>query len=337
MLALSLGADMRRREFITLLGGTATWPLAARAQQGERMPVIGFLGGTSPEVYADRLRAFHQGLKEAGYVEGRNVEIEYLWAEGRNDLLPALAAQLARGQVAVIVAAGGTPSAFAAKAATATIPIIFGVAVDPVELGLVASLNQPGGNLTGVTNLNVEVGPKRLELLRELLPSATLIAVLVNPSNPTIGEPFVRDLEAAAHTLRFKLLVLHASTERDLDTVFATLLQQRADALVISPDQFLTTRIEQLAQLTLRHGIPAISQLRQFATAGGLTSYGSSETEYYRPVGVYTGRILNGEKPGDLPVLRSSKVELIINMKTAKVLGITFPLTLLGRADEAIE
>jgi putative tryptophan/tyrosine transport system substrate-binding protein len=329
---------VKRRELLTLLGGAAAaWPLAARAQQGERMPVIGFLGGTSPEVYADRLRAFHQGLKEAGYVEGRNVEIEYLWAEGRNDLLPALAAQLARGQVAVIVAAGGTPSAFAAKAATATIPIIFGVAVDPVELGLVASLNQPGGNLTGVTNLNVEVGPKRLELLRELLPSATLIAVLVNPSNPTIGEPFVRDLEAAAHTLRFKLLVLHASTERDLDTVFATLLQQRADALVISPDQFLTTRIEQLAQLTLRHGIPAISQLRQFATAGGLTSYGSSETEYYRPVGVYTGRILNGEKPGDLPVLRSSKVELIINMKTAKVLGITFPLTLLGRADEAIE
>jgi putative ABC transport system substrate-binding protein len=329
---------VKRRELLTLLGGVAAaWPLAARAQQGERMPVIGFLGGTSPEVYADRLRAFHQGLKEAGYVEGRNVEIEYLWAEGRNDLLPALAAQLARGQVAVIVAAGGTPSAFAAKAATATIPIIFGVAVDPVELGLVASLNQPGGNLTGVTNLNVEVGPKRLELLRELLPSATLIAVLVNPTNPTIGEPFVRDLEAAAHTLRFKLLVLHASTERDLDTVFATLLQQRADALVISPDQFLTTRIEQLAQLTLRHGIPAISQLRQFATAGGLTSYGSSETEYYRPVGVYTGRILNGEKPGDLPVLRSSKVELIINMKTAKVLGITFPLTLLGRADEAIE
>jgi putative tryptophan/tyrosine transport system substrate-binding protein len=329
---------VRRREFITLLGGAAAaWPLAAHAQQGERMPVIGFLGGTSPEVYADRLRAFHQGLKEAGYVEGRNVEIEYFWAEGRNDLLPALAAQLARRQVAVIVAAGGTPSAFAAKAATATIPIIFGVAVDPVELGLVASLNRPGGNLTGVTNLNVEVGPKRLELLRELLPSATLIAVLVNPTNPTIGEPFVRDLEAAAHTLRFKLLVLHASTERDLDTVFATLLQQRADALVISPDQFLTTRIEQLAQLTLRHGIPAISQLRQFATAGGLTSYGSSETEYYRPVGVYTGRILNGEKPGDLPVLRSSKVELIINMKTAKVLGITFPLTLLGRADEAIE
>jgi len=329
---------MQRREFITLLGGAAAaWSLAARAQQGERMPVIGFLGGTSPEVYADRLRAFHQGLKEAGYVEGRNVEIEYLWAEGRNDLLPALAAQLARRQVAVIVAAGGTPSAFAAKAATATIPIIFGVAVDPVELGLVASLNRPGGNLTGVTNLNVEVGPKRLELLRELLPSATLIAVLVNPTNPTIGEPFVRDLEAAAHTLRFKLLVLHASTERDLDTAFATLLQQRADALVISPDQFLTTRIEQLAQLTLRHGIPAISQLRQFATAGGLTSYGSSETEYYRPVGVYTGRILNGEKPGDLPVLRSSKVELIINMKTAKVLGITFPLTLLGRADEAIE
>jgi putative ABC transport system substrate-binding protein len=328
---------MRRRKFISLLGGAAAaWPLAARAQQ-PAMPVIGFLGGTSPEVYADRLLAFRQGLKEAGYVEGRNVETEYLWAEGSNDRLPALAAQLVRRQVAVIVAAGGTPSALAAKAATATIPIVFGVAVDPVELGLVASLNRPGGNLTGVTNLNVEIGPKRLELLRELLPSATLIAVLVNPTNPTIGEPFVRDLQAAARTLRLKLHVLHASTERDFDTVFATLVQLRADALVISPDQFLTTRIEQLARLTLRHRIPAISQLRQFAAAGGLTSYGSSETEYYRPVGIYTGRILNGEKPGDLPVQRSSKVELIINLKTARTLGLTFPLPLLGRADEVIE
>jgi putative ABC transport system substrate-binding protein len=277
---------MRRREFITLLGGAvAAWPLAARAQQ-PGMPVIGFLGGTSSEVYADRLRAFRQGLKEAGYVDGRNVETEYLWAEGSNDRLPELAAQLVRRQVAV---------------------------------------------------LNVEVGPKRLELLRELLPSATLIAVLVNPTNPTIGEPFVRDLQAAARTLRLKLHVLHASTERDFDTVFATLVQLRADAIVISPDQFLTTRIEQLARLTLRHGIPAISQLRQFAAAGGLMSYGSSETEYYRPVGIYTGRILNGEKPADLPVQRSSKVELIINLKTATTLGLTFPLPLLGRADEVIE
>jgi putative ABC transport system substrate-binding protein len=328
---------MRRRDFIALVGSAAaTWPLAARAQQSP-LPVIGFLGGTSPEAYADRLRAFRQGLKEAGYVEGRNVETEYLWAQGGNDRLPALAAQLVRRQVAVIVAAGGTPSALAAKVATATIPIVFGVAVDPVELGFVASLNRPGGNLTGVTNLNVEVGPKRLELMRELLPSATLIAVLVNPTNPTIGEPFVRDLRVAASTLRLKLHVLHASTERDFDMVFATLVQLGADALVISPDQFLTSRIEQLARLTLRRGIPAISHLRQFTAAGGLMSYGSSETEYYRPVGIYTGRILNGEKPADLPVQRSSKVELIINLKTARTLGLTFSLPLLGRADEVIE
>jgi putative ABC transport system substrate-binding protein len=329
--------QLKRRTFITLLGGgAAAWPLAARAQQ-QAMPVIGFFGSTSPDVYADRLRAFHQGLKEAGYVEGQNVAIEYLWAEGRNDRLPALATQLVRRQVAVIVAGGGTPSALAAKAATATIPVVFGVAVDPVELGLVASLNRPGGNLTGVTNLNVEVGPKRLELLRELLPSATVIAVLVNPADPAITEPFVRDLQAAASTLGLELHVLHASTDRDLDTVFATLVQLRAGALVISPDQFLFARIEHLAGLTLRHGVPAISQLRQFAAAGGLMSYGSSETEYYRPVGIYAGRILKGEKPGDLPVQRSSKVELIINLKTAKALGLTFPLSLLGRADEVIE
>jgi putative ABC transport system substrate-binding protein len=329
--------DMRRREFITLLGGAAVaGPLGARAQQ-PAMPVVGFLGGTSPEVYANRVRAFRQGLKEAGYIEGQNVEIEYLWAQGNNDRLPDLAAELVRHQVAVIVAAGGTPSALAAKAATATIQVVFGVAVDPVELGLVASLNRPGGNLTGVTNLNVEVGPKRVELLRELLPSAVLIAVLVNPTNPTIGEPFVRDLEAASRTLGLKLHVVHASTERDFDTVFATLVQLQAGALVISPDQFLTSRIEQLAQLTLLHRIPAISQLRQFTAAGGLASYGSSETEYYRPIGIYAGRILKGEKPSDLPVQRSSKVELIINLKTARALGLTVPLPLLGRADEVIE
>ena len=328
---------MRRRDFIkAIVGSMAVWPLAARAQQ-PAMPVIGFLGSASGEVTAERLRAFREGLKEAGYLEGRNVEIEYLWAEGNNDRLPALAAQLVRRQVAVIVAAGGTPSAFAAKAATTTIPIIFGVAVDPVALGLVDSLNQPGGNLTGVTNLNVEVAPKRLELLRELLPSASLIAVLVNPTNPAIDEPFVRELQAAAPTLGLKLHVLHASTESDFDTVFATVAQVRADALVIGPDQFLTSRIEQLARLTFRHRIPAISQLRVFAVAGGLASYGSSETEYYRPLGISTGRILSGEKPINLPVLRSSKVELVINLKTAKALGITVPNTLSGRSDELIE
>jgi putative tryptophan/tyrosine transport system substrate-binding protein len=328
---------VNRRAFITLLSGAAAaWPLAARAQQST-IPIVGFLGGTSPEVYAERLRAFRQGLKEAGYVEGQNVEIKYLWAEGHNDRLADLAAELVRHQVAVIVAAGGTPSALAAKAATATIPIVFGVAVDPVELGLVASLNRPGGNLTGVTNLNVEVGQKRVELLREMLPSATLIAVLVNPTNPTIGEPFVRDLEVAARMLGLKLHVLHASTERDFEMVFATLVQLQAGALVISPDQLLTSRIEQLAQLTLLHGIPAISQLRQFTAAGGLASYGSSETEYYRPIGIYAGRILKGEKPSDLPVQRSAIVELIINLKTARTLGLTIPLPLLGRADEVIE
>ena len=328
---------MRRREFIMFLSGAAAaWPGVAQAQQ-PAMPVIGLLGSESPELYADRLRTFRQGLKEAGYVEGQNAQIEYLWAEGRNDRLPALAAQLVRRQVAVIVAAGGTPSALAAKAATATIPIVFGVAVDPVELGLVTSLNRPGGNLTGVTNLNVEVGPKRLELLRELLPSATLIAVLANPNNPILDEPFVRELQVAARTLGFKLHVLYASTDRDFDSVFGTLAQLQAGALVISPDQFLTSHIEQLGQLTLRHGIPAISQLRQFVTAGGLMSYGSSETEYYRPVGICTGRILNGEKPADLPVQQSTRVELVINLKTARTLGLTFPLTLLGRADEVIE
>jgi putative ABC transport system substrate-binding protein len=331
-----MASHIGRRDFLATLGGAAAWPLPARGQQAA-MPVVGFLGGTSPELYAHRVRGFRQGLKEAGYIDGQNVEIEYLWAEGHNDRLPNLAAELVRRQVAVIVAGGGTPSALAAKAATTTIPIVFGVAVDPVELGLVASLNRPGGNLTGVTNLNVEVGPKRVELLRELLPSATLIAVLLNPTNPATGEPFVRGLEAAAHTLGFKLHVLHASTERDFDTVFATLVRLRADALVMTPDQFLYAQTEQLARLALRHGIPAISQLRQFAAAGGLASYGSSETEYYRPMGIYAGRILKGEKPSELPVQRSAIIELIINLKTARTLGLTIPLPLLGRADEVIE
>jgi putative tryptophan/tyrosine transport system substrate-binding protein len=330
-------AKMQRREFITLLGGAAAaWPLAARAQQ-PAMPVIGFLSTASPRLYEHRLRPFREGLKEAGYVEGRNVEIDYRWAEAQDNRLPVLAAELVQRRVAVIVAAGGTPSAVAAKAATTTIPIVFGVAVDPVEVGLVASLNRPGGNVTGVTNLNVEVGPKRLELLHELLPSVTVIAVLVNPASPAIAELFLRSMQAAAHTLGLKLHVLHASTERDFDTAFATLVQVRAGALVISPEILYNARIEQLAALTVRHAVPAIYQYRQFVAAGGLLSYGSDEREYYRQVGSYVGRILKGEKPGDLPVQQATKVELIINLKTAKALGLDVPDSLLARADEVIE
>jgi len=328
---------MRRRAFITLLGGAATaWPSAARAQQAT-MSVIGFLSSASPDMYTIRLRAFHQGLKDTGYVEGHNVAIEYRWAEGQNDRLPSLAAELVHRQVTVIAAAGGTPSAVAAKAATATLPIVFGVALDPIEIGLVASLNRPGGNLTGVTNLNVEVGPKRLELLHELVPTATTFALLVNPTSPSIAESYSQALQGAARVLGLKLHVLHASTERDFDTVFATLIQLRAGGLVITPDVFFNARDKHLAALTVRHAIPAIYHYRPFAAAGGLMSYGSSETDYYRLVGIYVGRILKGEKPGDLPVQRSTKVELIINLKTAKALGLTVPLPLIDRADEVIE
>jgi putative ABC transport system substrate-binding protein len=327
---------MQRRAFITLLGGaTAAWPLAARAQQ-RAMPVIGFLSSTSPQVYAPRLRAFTQGLKEEGYTEGQNVAIEYRWAGDHEDQLPVLATELVHRQVTVI-AAGGSPSSLAAKAATATIPIVFETASDPVALGLVASLNRPGGNLTGVTNLNIEVGQKRLQLLRELLPAATIIAVLVNPSAPAITEQYLRDLQAAALALEMELHVLQASTDRDLDTAFAALDQLRADALVIGPYLFFNSRMEQLGALSLRHAVPAIFTYRKFAAAGGLMSYGADETETYRLVGIYTGKLLKGANPGDLPVQRVTKVELIINLKTAKALGIAVPLALSGRADELIE
>jgi putative tryptophan/tyrosine transport system substrate-binding protein len=331
-----MASHIGRRKFLATLGGAAAaWPLAARAQQST-MPVIGFLGSASPDLYAIRLRTFRQALKEAGYVEGQNVSIEFRWAEGQNDRLPTLAAELVHRQVAVIAAAG-TPSAVAAKAATATIPIVFGVSVDPVKVELVASLNRPGGNLTGVTSLNVEIGPKKLELLHELLPAATTIAMLVNPTSPSIAEPSTRTLQAAARALGLQLHVLHASTERDFDTVFATLVQLRASGLVIMPDSFFLAHSEQLAALAVRHAVPTVYTYRPFAAAGGLMSYGSDETEYYRLVGIYVGRILKGEKPADLPVQQSTKVELIINLKSAKALGITVPLPLSGRADELIE
>jgi putative ABC transport system substrate-binding protein len=328
---------LRRREFVTLLGGAAaSWPLAARAQQ-PRMPVVGYLGSESPDVFAGRLRAFRQGLSETGYVEGKNVAIEYRWAENQYDRFPALMADLVRREVTVIVAVTGTPPALAAKAATATIPIVFVTAGDPVALGLVASLNRPGGNLTGVATLTVELGPKQLEVLRELVPTATIIALLVNPTNPTNAETLSRDLQAAARTLGLQLHVLHASTERDFDAVFASLPRLGAGALVIGSDPFFNSRSQQLAALALRHAIPTMYPFREYAMAGGLISYGNSFADAHRQVGIYTGNILNGEKPGNLPVQQSTKVELIINLKTANALGLTIPLSLLGRADEVIE
>jgi len=327
---------MKRREFITLLGGAAAWPLAARAQQ-PAMPLVGFLGSASPEVYADRIRAFRQGLKEAGYVEGQNVNIEYRWAEADTGRVPELAARFVEEQVAVLVTAGGTSAALAAKAATATVPIVFAIGADPVQIGLVASLNRPGGNVTGATSINVELGPKRLELMRELLPSVSSMALLVNPTTPALAEPSTRITQAAAHALGLELHVLQARGEHDFDPTFAKIAELRAQALIIAPDQLFTAHSKRLAELTLQHALPAIYEFRQFVAAGGLISYGSSETEYYRLVGNYVGRILKGDKPADLPVQQATKVELLINLKTANTLGITVPLPLSGRADELIE
>jgi putative ABC transport system substrate-binding protein len=327
---------MRRRAFIALLGGAAASPLAARAQQSA-IPVIGVISAEWPDLFTERLRAFRDGLRETGYVEGRNVAIEYRWAEGRNDRLAALAAELVHRQVAAIVAAGSTPAALVARAATTTIPIVFYIGADPVKEGLVTSLSRPEGNATGVVTLNVEVAAKRLELLHELVPTATIVALLVNPTNPTLAQTITRDLEVAARTLGVQLHVLHASSEREIDTAFATLVRLRAGALVIGADAFFNSRSEQLAALTLRHAVPAIYQFREFVSAGGLMSYGGTVADTYRPLGILTGRIVKGDKPAELPVQQATKVELVINMKTAKALGLTVPLPLLGRADEVIE
>ena len=325
---------MRRRKFITLLCATAAaWPLAARAQQ-PAVPVVGFLSGGSPGPFAYLVHAFRQGLSETGYIDGQNVTIELRWAEGQYDRLPALVADLVGHRVTVL-AATTTPAALAAKAATTKIPIVFATDTDPVQVGLTASLSRPGGNVTGVSNLNVEVGPKRLELAHELFPAATIIALLVNPTNP-LAEVVSRDLQTVARTLGVQLHVLHASTERDFEAAFIAAAQLRAAALVIgSADPLFGSRAEQLGALALSHGVAAIYQFREFATAGGLVSYGGRFTDSYRQVGVYTGR--KGEKPADLPVVQSTKVELILNLKTARALGLTVPLPLLGRADEVIE
>ena len=327
---------MRRREFITLVSSASiAWPLSARAQQAA-LPLVGFLNSGSPDGYALQVNAFRQGLKEAGYVEGQNVTIEYRWANDQNDRLAALADDLVRRRVSVI-AATSTPANLVAKAATSTIPIVFTAGGDPVQLGLVASLNQPGGNVTGVTQLAVELAPKRLEVLHELVPTASVIALLVNPNDPTQTETVSRETESAARRLGLQIHIVQASAERDLEGVFAIFPEMRASALVIGGGAFFNNHTEELAALAIRHSVPAIAQYRQFVTAGGLASYGGSITESYRLAGVYTGRVLKGEKPAELPVQQATKVDLIINLKTAKALDITVPLSLLGRADEVIE
>jgi putative ABC transport system substrate-binding protein len=327
---------MRRREFITLLGGTAVaWPLVARAQQ-PATPVIGFVNVASPQGYAQPLSAFLKGLGETGYVDGHNVTIEYRWAEGRIDRLPAIIADLVHSQVAVI-AATSTPAALAAKEATTTIPIVFETGGDPIQLGLVASLSRPGGNVTGVTQMSQEVAPKELELLHELLPAVRVLALLVNPADPALSETQSSAFLSAAHALGLELHILNASTESDFDAVFANVSLLRAGGLMIATDALFTSHSDLLGALAARHTVPAIYKGREFAAAGGLMSYGSDVADSYRLAGTYAGRILKGDKPGDLPVQQATKIELIINMKTAKALGITFPLTLLGRADEVIE
>jgi len=324
-----------RRDFITLVGGAAAWPMAAEAQQ-PAMPVIGFLDPRSPDTLADRLRAFRQGLKETGYVEGENVAIDHRWAEGQYDRLPAVVAEFVRRQVAVIVAAP-TVSALAAKSTTATIPIVFTVGDDPVKLGLVSSLARPGGNLTGVNFFGAEVIPKRLELLRELVPRIGRLAVLVNPSNATISETTVREVEASARGMGVQVQVFNAGTSREIDAAFANLVRERSDAVFVSGDAFLTSRRVQLATLAARYMIPSSFSQREVTEVGGLMSYGTNIRDTYRQAGVYAGRILKGAKPADLPVVQASKFEFVINVSTARILGLNVPDKLLALADEVIE
>lgn len=327
---------MRRREFITLLGGaTAVWPLLARAQQ-RAMPVVGLLSSESPELDAFRIAALRQGLREMGYNEGQNIALEYRGAKDHNDRLSDLASDLVRRPVSVLVTLGGTVVALAAKAASNTVPTVFLIGGDPVKSGLVASLSRPGGNVTGVSFLSTALLQKQLEVIHEVVPNAALIGLLINHSNP-LADSQIKDLQAAAKKLNQKIFIVKAANESEIEAAFGTLSQQRVGALVVVGDPLFTSRSEQLAALTVRHAVPTIYLYRKFAAAGGLLSYGTDITDAYRVAGVYTGRILKGDKPADLPVQQSTKVELIINLKTAKTLGITIPPSLLGRADEVIE
>lgn len=333
---MSLGADMKRREFLGVVSGAAAaWPLMARAQQ-PAIPVVGFLDSRSPDALTERLRGFRQGLKDTGYVDTENATIVYRWAEGQNDRLSQLAAELVHRQVTVIAVSGGLPPVLATKAATTTIPIIFLSADDPVGRGLVASLARPGGNLTGINFFNNELGAKQLEPLRELVPATARVAVLVNPASATFTE-VTKDVESAARSLGLQIQVINASTSREIDAAFATIMRQRSDALFVSGDPLFNSRRVQLVLLAGRHGVPAIYSGREYADAGGLMSYGSDITDAYRQMGTYTGRVLRGEKPANMPVMQATKFELIINAQTARLLRITVPPTLLARADEVIE